>query len=222
MTTGIKSAGVDLDAIFDLYVEGTSPGLTGYKDAGVDIHTRYAPLIYGIQAARTYLLCKVSGLGSFVDLNTLFAKIGTASYALSINGNTYEHSYSVVSGTASSTIGFSTTSSTWKVYGSDSLHAPTVLASGSNPSGSVKIQFTWGAYTVPTGFIDSGGATYNSASTPQLLSSAQDAHYTTATVGSLSASRARNYIFTIDFFDSSLRNISHTVIHMIGEIEGSS
>lgn len=89
MSTGIASKAVDLDSIFDPYVQGTSPGLTGIRRAGADINTRYAPLVYGIQAAATGILCKVGGAGSFVDLNTLFAAKGSAQYNLPINGQTF-------------------------------------------------------------------------------------------------------------------------------------
>lgn len=89
MTTNIRCKGVDLDNIFDPYVEGTSPGLTGLKVAGVDINTRYAPLIYGTAAPVTNINSKVRGTSSFVDLNTLFAAKGTAKYTLPIDGASY-------------------------------------------------------------------------------------------------------------------------------------
>lgn len=83
MATGITVNGVDLDAIFDPYVKGTSPAATGYTLAGVDINTRYAPLVYGTAAAAT--LYGVAG----ADFNTLWAAYGTARYSLPFNGVTF-------------------------------------------------------------------------------------------------------------------------------------
>lgn len=222
MTTGIQSKGVDLDSIFDPYVTGASPGLTGIQSAGTDIHTRYAPLVYGTQASATGIACKVGGAGSFVDLNTLFAAKGTATYALPINGNTYQNTYQVPSGTGWSGIGFTIASgNTYQVYGFSSASGATVIVSGPVPSGAVTVKYTWGAYTIPAGATDASGSTTNAASSATAISSNPSATYQTATVGSTSATRARNYPFTIDFFNSAGTNISHTVINLEAFVEGS-
>lgn len=86
VTTSFRtSAGFDLDDVFDLYIQGTKPGPTGYRTGdGTDINQRYAPLAYGSQAADTGF--RISN-GS--DVKTLFAKKGTASYALGFNGGNY-------------------------------------------------------------------------------------------------------------------------------------
>lgn len=214
MTSGIASKGVDLDSIFDLYQAGTTKARpAGLNVAGSDTSNRYANIIYGSAAAATGIQSENA------DINTLYAAKGTANYALPINGNSYVHAYSVVSGTGHSTIGFSTTSSGWQVYGSHSGGAQTALASGTMPASASKVQFTWGSYTVDN--QDAGGATSNSAATAQPITIAQDAHYTTGDFGALAATHGRDYIFTIDFFDASNDNISHTVINLEAVIEGS-
>jgi len=76
MATGIKKGTVDLDDYFDPYVEGAKPAATGYKVGSTDLNQRYAPLAYGTQAAATGM--KITG---GADLNTLWAKKGTASYS---------------------------------------------------------------------------------------------------------------------------------------------
>jgi len=75
MASGIKTGTVDLDDHFDPYVEGTKPAATGYKVGSTDLNQRYAPLVYGQKAAATGLT--IAGRG---DLNTQFAKKGTANY----------------------------------------------------------------------------------------------------------------------------------------------
>jgi hypothetical protein len=77
MTTGLRIAsGVDLDAVFDPYVQGAKPPNTGYRTSdGVDLAGRFAPLAFGSQAATTGYR-----LSDGADPNTLWAKIGTASY----------------------------------------------------------------------------------------------------------------------------------------------
>lgn len=170
MTTGIKSAGVDLDAIFDPYEVGTSPGLTGYQYAGADIHTRYAPLVYGIQAPATHLLCKVGGAGSFVDLNTLFAKIGTAKYTLPINGRTYLISdISPLNQTAQSHLTFTTNTNGSFTVISYKAHPPTyvTMASGTWNTTTYPASAMQALYTVSIGPYDgdvqAGSFTINDA-----------------------------------------------------------
>jgi len=79
--------GVPLDQIFDPYVSGTKAPLTGYtvRIGGVDVDLRdlFAPIYLGTSAAPTNY--KVNN----ADLNTIFAKKGTAQYALPINGQSY-------------------------------------------------------------------------------------------------------------------------------------
>ena len=219
-----KAAGnANLDLVFDPYVEGTHPADTGLlADAslgGADIAVRYAPIIYGSLAAPTGLLTKQTG---HADINTLFAAYGTAVYSLPINGNTYTESVNIVSGSASSTIGFRIIGgATWQVYGTNSLGGSTSFATGSIPSGAVTVKYTWGTYTIAVGFTDAGGSTFNGASTATAISSNPIAYYTTNNNTSTSGSKQRNYPFTIDFYNASAANISHTVCNLIGETEGS-
>ena len=215
MTSGIASKGVDLDNIFHAYISGTHPPATGIKVNGVDIATRYQPLP-GTPAPATGIMTDVA------DLNTLFST--TASAPLPIDGQTFQRAYSVISGSGWSEIGFGfevvNEITQYQVYGSDSAHTPTPIASGPLPSGATKVQFTWGSYTTPT--LDSGGSTSNSAATPTAISANPTAFYQTGSFGSSAASHQRNYTFTIDFFNASGANISHTVITLIAVIEGSS
>lgn len=75
MASGFKVGATDLDDVFDPYVKGTKPGLTGYTVNGQDLRDRYAPIVYGATAPVTNFT--VAGVG---DLNKLFAKKGTAVY----------------------------------------------------------------------------------------------------------------------------------------------
>lgn len=86
MATGFTRNGVDLDDIFDPYVQGSKPGLTGHAIGGADLRDRYAPLSYGTQAAATGLT--VAGVG---DLNVLFAAKGSAVYTIpGLHGNSFD------------------------------------------------------------------------------------------------------------------------------------
>ena len=223
MTTGIKSKGVDLDSIFAPYVQGTSPAATGVKFAGTDIHTRYAPLIYGTAAPATGITCKPGGAGSLVDLNTLFAAIGTPSYSLPFNGQTYSSAYAIPSGSSGyALIGFEILGgNTWQIYKSLNGAANVTLASGYIPAGSSTVKFTWGSYTIDPGFKDAGGGVTNGAVTPTLVSSNPLTFYQTSTATSTSGSRERKYPFVVDFYDASSNNISHSACTLIGATEGS-
>lgn len=143
MTTNIRCKGVDLDNIFDPYVEGTSPGLTGLKVAGVDINTRYAPLIYGTAAPVTNINSKVRGTSSFVDLNTLFAAKGTAQYTLPIDGQTFVASGVAAAGhPATAHVNFNISTAGWSVVAGGTGAPDATKASGAVPSGAVDIQIT--------------------------------------------------------------------------------
>ncbi len=128
MTTGFRnSAGTDLDAVFDPYVQGTSPGATGYRlSTGVDINTRYAPLTFGTAAAVTGYR-----ISSGADLNTLFAAFGTAHYSIpSIQGGTYSVKTvaSAVSGQTGASAGLSL------AFNNDGTYSFTVTAQTSGGS----------------------------------------------------------------------------------------
>lgn len=77
-------AGVDLDDVFDPYVQGDKVAPTGFTNDGVDLCERYAPLRYGSAAPPTGL--SVAGRG---DFNTLWAAKGSATYTLGFDGATF-------------------------------------------------------------------------------------------------------------------------------------
>lgn len=215
------SGNPNLDLVFDPYVEGTKPPSTGLlDDSGSDIVNRYAPIVYGSQAAATGLLTEQAG---HADINTLFAAYGTARYPLPINGNTYSHAYIIPLGnTGFSTIGFRIVGgTTWHVYWADPTSSETVLASGNVPISATTIKYTWGTFSIPVGDSDSGGGTTNDATTATSISSNPGATYQTATFGSSSGSRGRSYPFQIDFYNASLVDISTTNITLIAETDGS-
>lgn len=78
---------VPLDQIFDPYISGTKAPLTGYtvKISGVatDLRDLFAPIYLGTSALPTKF--KVNN----ADLNTIFAKKGTAQYSLPIDGQVF-------------------------------------------------------------------------------------------------------------------------------------
>ncbi|MGF7229719.1 MAG: hypothetical protein ACQR33_07120 [Candidatus Saccharibacteria bacterium] len=206
-----------LDNVFDLYVTGTSPAATGLlDDAGVDIATRYAPLVFGTAAAATGLLTKQSGNG---DLNTLFAAKGTASYALPINGQTYTgygHS-----GTTSSFggIAFAASVSGYTVIKNGTNETTTTLASGSIPVGAVscKIVDTWLNASGDTGV---GNVSNNYASQTTLTGTALGVNVqVTATPSSPEHQSTHSEVIT--FYDASNAVISTTTITLVAQADGS-
>lgn len=222
MSTGLDSKGVDLDSIFAPYVTGTSPALTGVKFGGTDVNTRYAPRSYGSAAAATGITCKPGGAGSLVDLNTLFAAYGTTSYALAINGQKFVGQHIIQAGQQGT--GFiefvATSTSGWYITGSNAQGVNVTKASGGLPAGAVKVKYTWGSFTIDTN--DSGGATSNgAASITALTSTGVAAYYQTSVYNDNAGTRGRTYTFTVDFYDASDNNISHTVIYLEGSIDGS-
>lgn len=211
---------VPLTDIFETYTSGIKAALTGYttKISGVDVDLRdqFAPLYLGTSAGPTNY--KVSN----VDLNQIFAAKGTVSYALPINGQTFTSAINITSGSGSATIGFRIVGgTTWQVYKYSSASSTTVLASGSVPSGSSTVKYTFGTYTVGVGQSDAGGSVTNGAAILSPVVNSPDAHYTTATATSTSGSRDRRYPFAIDFYSASSALISHTDITLIGDTEGS-
>lgn len=214
MTSGIASKGVDLDSIFDPYVAGTTKArAAGIAAGGTDTSDLYANIIYGSAAAATGIQSEGD------DLNTLYAKKGTASYALPIDGNTYTGANHLIApNTGSAFISFTSTSSTWTIKGSLNF-GTTTLASGAVPTGATKVKYTWGTYTVPFG-SDGGGTVSNGAVSPTALSGSPTAQYTTATHGATGTFQ-RNYPFTIEFFNSSGQNISTTNITLVAVTDSS-
>lgn len=83
MPSPIAQHGITLDNTFDPYVaDTTKAAATGVYENGVDICNLYANIIYGTAAAATGIHCRAA----LTDLNAIFAKKGTASYALPFDG----------------------------------------------------------------------------------------------------------------------------------------
>jgi hypothetical protein len=140
-----KQAGnATLDAVFDPYVQGTSPAATGLlNDSGVDIASNiFAPILYGTAAAATGLLTEQSGNA---DISTLFAAHGTATYGLPINGNSYTATVHNTGTTNSAQLSFITNNSAWSV---NDFYGGGTIASGSIPTGAVSVMYS---YTVTSG-----------------------------------------------------------------------
>jgi hypothetical protein len=216
MTSSISSNGVPLSSIFAAYSTGTKARVTGIQDNGQELSNLYAPLYLGSAAVAT----GIESINS--DLNTLYAAIGTVSYALPIQGQTYTQSINIITGSGASQIGFRIlTGTTWEVYGTNSQGAANSFASGPIPSAAVTVKYTLGLYTIDSGFTDALGVTTNDAPTPTAISSNPTVHYGTGTATPTSGSRDRNYPLTIDFYDASSVDISHTTCNIVGETEGS-
>ncbi len=215
MASGVKSAGVDLDDLFDPDVVGDGPSAPGIQSGSVPL--KYAAIKYGTKRADV----GVANAGS--DVSNLWAAKGTASYTLPINGQTFIGAYNIPNQSSGyALIGFRiVTGNTWQVYSIPNGAPATILASGAIPTGAATVAYAWGAYTVGVGQTDAGGATTNGAASPTAVGSNPDAHYQTGTATATSGSRDRRYPFTVDFFNAAASNISHTVITLIGDTEGS-
>jgi len=211
VTSGIQSKGVDLDNIFAAYVSGTHPPATGINVNGVDIATRYQPLP-GTSAPTT----GISANGA--DLNTLFSTTASGG-PLPIDGQTLTGIVTVTSGTKASSIAFAISGgNTYQVTGATNSGTQ-LLASGAIPVGAATVQYTFGAYTVPGGTTDAGGSTTNGAASKTAVSSNPGASYVTSAWSSSVGTKERKYPFTIDFFNASGANISHTVIDLAAIVE---
>ena len=209
MTSGIASKGVDLDNIFHAYVSGTHPPATGIKVNGVDIATRYQPLP-GTAAPATGIMT------GGADLNTLFST--TASTPLPIDGETFTGAVTVTTGSKTAFIAFAIVNgNSYQVTGASDTGTKW-LGGGTVPAGAITVKYTFGAYTVPSG-SDAGGSTTNDASSATAVSGNPGASYVTNSWGSSAGTHERQYPFTIDFYNSSGANISHTLIYLAAIVE---
>lgn len=83
MPSPIEQHAIMLDNTFDPYVAGTTKAAaTGIFENGVDLCNLYADISYGTAAAATGIRCRAA----LTDLSAIFAKKGTAVYALPFNG----------------------------------------------------------------------------------------------------------------------------------------
>lgn len=216
MALGIKRNGVPLDQLYGAKGASTAAA-TGCKQNGVDVNQYILALADGVALGFNAGIAKAG-----TDFSAIFGR-PSGNTPLPINGNTYTHVYTIPSAnTGFTTIGFRIVSgTTWQVWYADPTTAATVITSGSVPSGSSTVKFTWGTYSVLVGDTDAGGSVTNGASSPTAISSNPSTNYTTATVGSSSGSRSRSYPFTIDFYNASSVDISTTNITLVGQTEGS-
>lgn len=220
MTTGFRNAGgVDLDSIFAPYSSGTKAGLTGFRTGvGQDMRDRFQPYTSGQKAGLTGFRNS-----SGTDLRDLFQWVNAGSGALPIDGNAYTGSINIVSGqTGYARVGFRIVSgNTWQVYSQPNGGTVSVLDSGTIPAGASTVKFTWGTYTVPGGYLDAGGAVTNPAASAVAVSGNPNTFYTTDVQAATSGSRERSYPFTVDFYNGTGSNISHSQCTLIGDTEGS-
>ncbi|WP_445514477.1 hypothetical protein [Stenotrophomonas sp. 3(2025)] len=83
MASGYSSGGVDLDDLFDSYVEGPFAADSGLMLGGTDLSRRYAHIQYG--SKRGDVGYRVGGM----DVSNLWAARGSASYRLPFHGQGY-------------------------------------------------------------------------------------------------------------------------------------
>lgn len=175
MTSGIASKGVDLDNIFDLYQAGTTKArAAGINVAGSDTSNRYANIIYGSAAAATGIQSESA------DLNTLYAKKGTASYPLPINGANYV-------GQSNGTISSAMDAKITVQIKSDGTYAVTCVGNSPNttanasgtwlPSGQAatdyQVEFRWSQtsqFTSGPATVTNGASTYQACTTTRQIS----------------------------------------------------
>ncbi|WP_416058363.1 hypothetical protein [Stenotrophomonas maltophilia] len=83
MASGYALTGIDLDDLFDPYIEGPTSSDSGFLLTGSDLSRRYAHIQYG--SKRPDVGYRVGGM----DVSNLWAAKGTASYRLPFHGKAY-------------------------------------------------------------------------------------------------------------------------------------
>lgn len=144
MSSGISAHLASLEAIFDPFQPGTTPAPnTNITGAGAELSTLFANILYGTAAPATGITTMVSGVQ--VDLNTLYAAKGTASYSLPIQGETFNQATVIAhASSGSAALTFGVFSGNWSVSGSGAgtLHpAAGTQASGPVPSGATTVKY---------------------------------------------------------------------------------
>lgn len=215
--SGYNTGGVNFDAQFDPDVVGDGPQAATYEVNGVPV--KYADIKYGSKGPD----CHYAENG--VDLSNKWAKKGSAVYSLPINGTTYSNQWNIQPGTQGRvTIGLQLTGSagayTLQVYG-NAVTGTKIIASCALPASATGIKYAFGAFTVPAGEGNAGGAITNNAPANTALSSAPRAYYQSGLWGDNSGTRARNYPVTITLYNASGAVISTTNINLVGTTEGS-
>lgn len=174
MSDAIKSKGVSLAAIFDPYVAGTTKArASGIDDAGTDTSNLYANIIYGSAAAATGIKSQNA------DLNTLYAKIGTASYVSPPAGNFIAKSFGVDGPDMDSNVTVIIKSDgTWQITTAGNGAATTPGASGTwlpagDSASNYQVEFVWAQSSqYPNGpaTITNGAATYQACTSNRSIS----------------------------------------------------
>jgi hypothetical protein len=216
MTSKFSNVAIgDTDDLFDQDVVGDGPVATFLRRADGS-PLRYAAAKYG-QPGPALGMRDAAGN----DMGPQWARKGTASYALPINGQQFTRAYVIpAQGTGFCTIGFRITGgNTYQVYYADPSTSFHLFTSGGVPAGAASVQVTWGSYTIDN--ADSGGSITNAMPSPTSLSSNPDTHYTTSTYGPSSGTRGRLYSVNIKFFNASGASISNSNIGLHAGTEGS-
>jgi hypothetical protein len=174
MASGVKSAGVDLDDLFDPDTVGDGPSAAGVKSGGVPL--KYAALKYGTKRAN------VGIANGGTDVSNLWASKGTASYALPIDGQAFAATGQALTGqegTITATAQFQANADgTFSVTRAGTNGSNGVLASGTwrtqgGASSDYQIQFTLSANST-----SGTGSTGNTAPAYTSLASGQSASVT--------------------------------------------
>lgn len=216
MASGYRnSAGQDTDDLYDADVVGDGP-VAPFMRRSDGSALRYAAAKYGTPGSAIGF--RDAG-GN--DMGPQWARKGTASYALPINGQQFTRDYVIpAQGTGFCTIGFRITGgNTYQVYYADPSTSFKLFTSGAVPAGAASVQVTWGSYTIDS--ADSGGSITNAMSSPTALGANPDTHYTTSTYGPSSGTRGRLYSVNIKFFNASGASISNNNIGLHAGTEGS-
>lgn len=215
MASGRRSGGVAFEDLFAPDIVGDGPTAAGYRSGGGLL--RFAAIKYGTKRADVGY--RVNG----VDVSNLWAAKGTASYALSIDGQTFDVGVLIpAAGSGSAGATFSLiTASTWRVLssGAGGTLTPasgTVMASGSVPSGAATVQYT--ATRINTG--SDGGAVVNDAPTAQALAAGLDVSATISGTGSTQGRTAR-FSVNIVFRNAGGSIISSSTIILSAHFDGS-
>lgn len=200
-----NAAGLSPEDAYDPDVMGDGPEAAingiGYRKADGTL-LRFAALKYGSAAENHGYR-----LGDGRDFSALWAKKGTAVYALPIHGGTFIESVDRTGvGGATSKITFAITGgNAWSLYGTGTGGGVSGggFGGGSVPAGAVTVSLGWSNVFAMTGGVAPGATTsYSVASNPSAYVQANAA----GTIGAANGSA----VLTILFYDASGKAISTT------------